>query len=71
MTEQLLNIERGGHRINMDRRDGYVRVNCNGATHAQFNEVAIGEVKALEHAISFAAQLEANALKYPNEEKRG
>lgn len=62
MSEIILNIERGGHQITMDRREGYLRVNCNGVTHVKFNELAIGEIPALRHAIDFVEQLEQNAL---------
>lgn len=61
----FLNIEVGGHRIAIDCRGGYVRVNCNGATQAQFNPASMGEIKALKAAVTFAEELESDALKYP------
>lgn len=64
MTTQLLNIERGGHHIVMDRRDGFIRVICNGVVNAQFNETSMTEVKALEHALSFVTYLEEQSLEY-------
>jgi hypothetical protein len=63
--DPFLNIEVGGHRITMDCRAGYVRVNCNGATQAQFNPASMGDIKALKAAVNFAAELEGDALKYP------
>lgn len=65
MNEPILDLECNGHRITMDRRDTYLRVNCNGVTNAQFNEMNLGKIEALRHALNFAAYLEANALKYP------
>lgn len=67
MSDLILNIDRAGHRIAMDRKDGFIRVICNGAVHATFNEPASGELAALRNAVSFAEQIEKNALKYPKE----
>lgn len=63
MNNIILNIERNGYEITIDRCDEYIRVNCNGSTHAKFNEFAMGELPALEEAVNFAKKLETNALK--------
>lgn len=61
----IADIECSGHRIRIDTRDSLIRVVCNGAIHAKFNPVAMGELAALRAAIDFAEKVEANALKYP------
>lgn len=61
----LLDIERGGHRIRIDTRDAYIRVVCNGAIHAKFNPVAMGELTCLRAAVDFAERLEEQSLRYP------
>lgn len=63
----FLNIERGGHRLILDRRGDYYRVHCNGGNQAQFCAATMGDVAALKAAILFAADLEADCLKFPKQ----
>ena len=61
----IINIECGGHRITLDEKDRFFRVNCNGATYATFNQAPVGEVQALLDAVAFLAGVEKNALAFP------
>jgi hypothetical protein len=60
----IIDIERGGHRITLDEKDHFFRVNCNGVTNATFNIAPVGEVKALQDALAFLAGIEKNALAF-------
>ncbi len=61
----LLSMERGGHMIGLDSRDGAFRVICNGAVRATFNATCTSEPNALADAVHYLKHVEAEALKWP------
>lgn len=69
MSEQLLHFSAGGHTLMIDRRDGRVRVCCNGVIYAEFHEAAVGPLEALSLAVTHMKGIEANAIKFPKENK--